>query len=170
MNIASVNSSSGMNCSNVSSFKKIGSQNEANTIYARKGEPTYTKDMDLDDDGIVTFEEFKDYCKENNLSSDEIKQLLEARQLWELFKEMSKKRQEEQQENKDKEEIYARSGDENYDEAMDANNDKKVTYDEYMKYCKENSKEEDSKKLNKLIDAYALKKIEESEIKIETEA
>ncbi len=170
MNINSINSSSKMDL-NVNSAKKINfPKNESNSIYSRKGEPTYTPEMDLDEDGIVTFDEFKDYCKEKGLSPEEIIKLLEARQLWEMFKEMSEKRAQEQQENKEKDKIYARQGDENYDEEMDSNNDKKITFDEYIKYCKENSQEENSKTLNKILNAYVQKEIKEPEIKVESEA
>lgn len=169
MNINSVNSS-GMNFPKINSAAKVGFQNESDTIYAKKGEPTYVVEMDLDDDGIVTFDEFKDYCKENGLSADEVKQLLETRQLWELFKEMSQKREEEQEAKKEKDEIYAKQGDENYDESMDFNDDKKVTFDEYIKYCNENSNEQNYQKVNKFVDAYALKKTKEPEIKVEHEA
>ena len=37
------------------------------------------------------------------------------------------------------EKIFAKKGEENYDEAMDYNHDGVVTYDEYMRYCSENA-------------------------------
>ena len=40
----------------------------------------------------------------------------------------------------DKEEkIFAKQGEDNYNEAMDFNGDGVVTYDEYMRYCEENA-------------------------------
>ena len=30
--------------------------------YAKKGEPMYMKEMDADEDGVVSFEEFRNYC------------------------------------------------------------------------------------------------------------
>lgn len=35
--------------------------------------------------------------------------------------------------------VYAKEGDEKYDEAMDENGDGTITYDEYMKYCEANA-------------------------------
>lgn len=37
------------------------------------------------------------------------------------------------------EKIYAKKGEDNYNEIMDYNGDGVVTYDEYMKYCEENA-------------------------------
>jgi len=37
------------------------------------------------------------------------------------------------------EKIYAKKGEDNYNEVMDFNGDGVVTYDEYMKYCEENA-------------------------------
>ena len=39
----------------------------------------------------------------------------------------------------DKEKIFAKKGQDNYNEAMDFNGDGVVTYDEYMKYCEDNA-------------------------------
>lgn len=161
MNLNGINSSSRMQ-TNTANFK-VGFDNKNNSnIFAKKGEPTYTKDMDSDDDGIVTFDEFRDYCKENNLSGEEVKKLLEARQMWEMFKEMSKKREEEQEEKKEKEDIYENKNEENQE-----SQDDKVTFDEYLEYCKENAK---TAELNKVADAYALKENKEPKIRVESEA
>ena len=37
------------------------------------------------------------------------------------------------------EKVFAKKGNDNYNEAMDFNGDGVVTYDEYMKYCEENA-------------------------------
>ena len=42
-------------------------------------------------------------------------------------------------ENLIEEKIFAKKGEENYDEAMDYNHDGVVTIDEYMRYCEENA-------------------------------
>ena len=39
----------------------------------------------------------------------------------------------------EQEEVFAKKGQDNYNEAMDFNGDGVVTYDEYMKYCEENA-------------------------------
>lgn len=39
----------------------------------------------------------------------------------------------------EEEEVFAKKGEDNYNEAMDFNGDGIVTYDEYMKYCEENA-------------------------------
>ena len=39
----------------------------------------------------------------------------------------------------DDEKVFAKKGNDNYNEAMDFNGDGVVTYDEYMKYCEENA-------------------------------
>ena len=39
----------------------------------------------------------------------------------------------------DKEKIFAKKGQDNYNEAMDFDGDGIVTYDEYMKYCEDNA-------------------------------
>ena len=36
------------------------------SYYAKKGEPIYQKDMDYDEDGVVSLDEFQKYCKEND--------------------------------------------------------------------------------------------------------
>jgi len=52
-----------------------GSQTNSNDVinrtayYAQKGEPMYMVEMDSDEDGKVTLDEFKDYCKSNNIST-----------------------------------------------------------------------------------------------------
>lgn len=39
----------------------------------------------------------------------------------------------------EQESVFAKKGQDNYNEAMDFNGDGVVTYDEYMKYCEENA-------------------------------
>lgn len=39
----------------------------------------------------------------------------------------------------DKEKIFAKKGEDNYNKAMDFDGDGVVTYDEYMRYCEENA-------------------------------
>ena len=51
--------------------------NNNTAYYAKKGEPMYVKEMDADEDGIVSFEEFKDYCQANGISSKEMVRMVE---------------------------------------------------------------------------------------------
>jgi hypothetical protein len=46
---------------------------------------------------------------------------------------------------KEDEKVFAKKGNDNYNEAMDYNGDGVVTYDEYMKYCEENAVSQYSK-------------------------
>ncbi len=39
----------------------------------------------------------------------------------------------------EQEKVFAKKGEDNYNEAMDFNDDGVVTYDEYMRYCEENA-------------------------------
>ena len=39
----------------------------------------------------------------------------------------------------EQEKVFAKKGQDNYNEAMDFNGDGVVTYDEYMRYCEENA-------------------------------
>lgn len=122
------------------SFSKTTSKAKS-AVYAEKGEPTYQKDMDKDNDGIITLEEFKDYCDENNISVSQRKQMLKNRLNYQLQKERNASSQEIREIKTEPEKIYAKSDDKSYDEAMDADKDGKVTYEEYVNYCKENAKE-----------------------------
>ena len=53
--------------------------NNNTAYYAKKGEPMYVKEMDADEDGIVSFDEFKDYCQANGISSKEMVRMVEMR-------------------------------------------------------------------------------------------
>ena len=67
--------------------------------------------------------------------------MLEVRNAYHLNKKMenAQKEQEKDCELPEEKTIYAKKGDSNYDERMDLNNDEKVTYKEYIEYCKENA-------------------------------
>lgn len=109
-------------------------------VYAEKGQPMYQKEMDKDEDGVITLEEFNAYCDENDISYAQRKQLLENRLNYQLHTEHAKVRTEISK-IKPKEEVYAKEGDEKYDEEIDENGDGKITYDEYIKYCEEHEKD-----------------------------
>ncbi len=97
----------------------------------------YQKDMDKDEDGIITLQEFNDYCDENDISYAQRKQMLENRLQYQLNTEHAKASEEVRKIQPEIEKVYAEEGDEEYDKAMDEDGDGKVTYDEYMKYCNE---------------------------------
>jgi len=116
--------------------------------YAKKGEPIYQKDMDSDEDGVVSFDEFKEYCKTHDA---DIEQLLKnwliyhaTKDTAETEKEIKEKAEEEKtKENREDGGItYAKKGDAKYEAVMDSNDDGKITYKEYLEYCKNNAKEE----------------------------
>ena len=45
--------------------------NSKQAVYAKEGDPNYDEKMDADGDGVVTMEEYQEYCKENGISTDE---------------------------------------------------------------------------------------------------
>jgi len=133
------------------SYGKNTSGKEA--YYAKKGEPMYMKEMDSDEDGIVSFDEFKEYCQANGISSREMVKMVEMANSYRTMQ--AQKRAEtnnksfpniEDKVELSEEAVYATRGDGKYDEVMDTNSDDKVTYKEYMEYCKEHSKDSKTQK------------------------
>ena len=123
--------------------------NTNNTAYyAKKGEPMYMKEMDADEDGVVSFDEFKDYCQANGISPKEMTKMVQMANSYRTMqaqgvnKKSDTKSQDQEVEN---EPVYAKRGDGRYDEAMDTNNDDKVSYKEYIEYCKEHAKPQEQK-------------------------
>lgn len=110
-------------------------------VYAEKGQPMYQKDMDKDEDGIITLQEFNDYCDENDISYAQRKQMLENRLQYQLNTEHAEASAKIREIKPETEEVYAEEGEECYDEAMDEDGDGKVTYEEYLKYCEEHAEE-----------------------------
>ena len=144
----------------------------------KKGEVGYIEGMDKDNDGIVTMDEFNEYCAENGVSDKAKLQLLQAIQNAKLAKKLQEKMVQKSEEEKVKEEkedkskvIYAKKGDDNYNEQMDYNKDDVVTYEEYLKYCSE--KEKTKTKDDKIAQTYQQSDeppAQDEEISIETEA
>lgn len=185
--VDSLNLSLIQNMSSVS----FGSNNAANknsaVVYAREGEPMYQKDMDADEDGVITLQEFTDYCDENDISYAQRKEMLQNRLQYQLNTERAESSEQIRKIESKGEAIYAEEGDDKYSEEMDTNADGKITYDEYMKYCEEQEKAQanqqpqkaelsnDEEKVivkneGKAINTYAQAESEESESKIEKEA
>lgn len=117
------------------------SSNTKGAVYAEKGQPMYQKDMDKDEDGIVTLQEFNDYCDENDISYAQRKQMLENRLNYQLNTEHAEASAKIHEIKSEAEAVYAEEDDEQYDKEMDENGDGKVTYEEYMKYCEEHAEE-----------------------------
>lgn len=140
---------------NVSSFGlKMNTGKNDSAYYAKKGEPMYLKDMDSDEDGIISFEEFKDYCQANGISSKDMMKMLKARMEYHMNKNREKIENSKNTNSGSKTNnatVYAKEGDTKYDARMDYNNDGKVTYKEYLEYCKEHSQQK-SQKSNTIID------------------
>ena len=115
------------------------------------------KEMDADEDGIVSLDEFKDYCKDKGISDKEMTKMIQMvnsyRELMSQTGTNDKKTPInnitgdllEKINSKNNDKIYAVRGDDNYDEAIDANGDDKITYKEYIDYCVEHVKTNEQK-------------------------
>lgn len=130
----------------------------SDAYFAKKGEPMYMQEMDADEDGIVSFDEFKDYCKENGISSKQMAKMVQMgnsyRELMNQIQGNNKKSNIvnvqvgdllEKINSKNDDKIYAVRGDDKYDEAIDTNADDKITYKEYVDYCVEHAKTNEQK-------------------------
>lgn len=133
--------------------------NNNSAYYAKKGEPMYMKEMDADEDGIVSFDEFKEYCQENDISPKEMIKMVQLANSYRTMQAQKKAAKSiKQNSSGDKNEIkeveseavYAKRGDSKYDEAMDTNNDDKVSYKEYIEYCKDHAQPKEQKSDTKI--------------------
>ena len=113
--------------------------------YAKKGEPMYMEEMDSDGDGVVSLDEFRDYCKSKNIST---KKMIQMSQMASTYRTM-------QAENQTIDYISklipntapkVKQADSNqshtnnkFNISNDPNNDKNVSYKEYMAYCEQNT-------------------------------
>ena len=125
----------------------FGNNSNKNLYYSQKGEPTYQKDMDSDNDGVVTF----DYCKDNNISSKQMAQMLKNRMAYQLAnKTLNSNETEDEKAVGSLDLIYATDGDSNFDEKMDYNSDSRISYSEYLRYCEQNAKTEEKRSDTKI--------------------
>lgn len=164
MNISQINDSKETNAfslqTNLLNKKPMGLNFGMRTInnicfYAKKGEPAYMKAMDADEDDIVSFEEFKNYCEENGISPKDMMKMAQIASSYRTMQEQKEaektieKQYEAEAQSKIKEigsdAYYAKQGDSKYDKAMDTNNDGKVSYKEYLEYCQAHSKTQEQK-------------------------
>ena len=123
------------------------------TYFAKEGEPMYMKAMDSDEDGMVSLDEFKSYCEENGISPKDMVKLAEIANSYRTMqgqKKAEKAVQGEDEDNSVSGMVYAKRGDAKYDELMDVNSDDKVTYQEYIEYCKEHSNPQEQKSDTKI--------------------
>jgi len=132
-------------------------------VLVQKGSSGYMTDFDLDEDGKITLEEFNKYCEENGINSKDkiklmttmefskIKEKLIAENVDKSEDENTKTNSEEKDSQNENDSIYAKKGDDNYNEKMDKNKDNVITYAEYLSYKFEqeenNNSTNDSKKL-----------------------
>jgi len=113
--------------------------------YAKKGEPMYMAEMDSDEDGVVSLDEFRDYCKSKGIGT---KKMIQMSQMASTYRTM-------QAENQTIDYISklipnigpkVKQADSNQSQtnnkfniSNDPNNDQKVSYKEYMAYCEQNT-------------------------------
>ena len=119
-----------------------------NANYAKKGEPMYMAEMDADDDGIVTLDEYKEYCKTNNIST---KQMVKMSQMASLYRTMKAESETIDYISKflpnispklkqaDSESSYVKNAENKYNISSDSAHDNNVSYKEYMEYCEQHS-------------------------------
>jgi len=158
------------------SFNKIGdNSNQAiNKVrnYATEGELIYEKKMDLDEDGTITFDEVKEYCKKNKVNLNEVLNKWQSYRILQneqdVAKEIMKSLEEEDDETSDDELVYAKVGDEKYEAQMDTNKDKVVTYKEYNDYCAKHKENESKNDIKDIIKEYGLDE-NESDNSLKTE-
>ena len=141
-----INGSSGINRSN-----NVPSQT-AN--YAQKGEPMYMADMDSDEDGTVTLDEFRDYCKSKNINTRE---MVKMSKMAASYRTMEAENQtidyisklipnihpNVKQANSDSN--HVKSDENKYNISPNVHGEQKVSYKEYMAYCEQNAKTDEVK-------------------------
>ena len=130
-------------------------KNANNSYYAKKGEPMYQEDMDSDGDGIVSYDEFKNYCKENNMSSKDIADMIDMRMAYRMSQyaeETIKQTNFAELKTGSLDLIYANDGDSNYDAKIDSNKDSIVSYSEYLRYCEQNARMEAKNSDTKIVE------------------
>lgn len=141
-----------------------------NIILVKKGSTGYMTDIDFDENGDITLEELNKYCEENGVSEKDKIAMLTTIELSkikenliennirqsEILEQFKKEHEEEEQksetnEENDEKSVYAKKGEDKYNEVMDNNRDGLITYIEYVKYCTEltENKDKASSKENK---------------------
>ena len=93
-------------------FNNNHAQSNKPAVYAKDGEPRYDEAMDYDGDGVVTMEEYQQYCEENNISTDEQVQAVQSLGNSVIEKQVSN---------------------------AESSGVNEMPYDDYIKYCEENA-------------------------------
>lgn len=115
--------------------------------YARKGEPMYMEEMDADEDGVVTLDEFREYCKSQGMNTRDMVKMSQMAASYRTMKAESETidyiskliPHNSPLKQSNNESVYAKQGDGKYNISMDSNHDKMVSYKEYMEYCQKNA-------------------------------
>ena len=116
--------------------------------YAQKGEPMYMAEMDSDEDGTVTFDEFKGYCKDKGIGTREMVKMSQYASMYRTMKAENEAidyisklipnvHPNLRETNSDS--GHLKGSEEQYNISKDANQPNIVKYDEYMKYCENNT-------------------------------
>jgi hypothetical protein len=144
---------------NNSTSTKSSNSSNSGIVLAKKGDSGYIESMDADKDGEITLEEFNEYCESNGVSEKEkvkLAALMTSAKTSEKIvsntaetqKNITSSNEDESSTDTDSNtenstSIYARKGDDKYNEAMDTNKNGEVTYQEYMEYCNKKVKSTD---------------------------
>ena len=136
-------------------YKQTNNSNGA--FYAKKGEPMYQEEMDSDKDGIVSFEDFREYCKANDISAKDMSDMIEMRMAYRMSQnaiQSAKTSKSDKFTTGNLDLIYAKDGDGNYDANIDTNKDSQISYIEYLRYCEENARMEAKNSDTKVVEDY----------------
>ncbi|MBR2525578.1 EF-hand domain-containing protein [bacterium] len=110
-------------------------------VLAKKGSPAFMKQFDTDNDGQITLEEFNNYCEENGISEKDKAKILQVMQLANSNSKVvsANINKDEKTEKIDEKMVYAKKGDEKYNEEMDTNKNGVITYAEYIQYLQKHN-------------------------------
>jgi len=105
-------------------------------VLAKKGSPAYMKQFDTDNDGEITLEEFNKYCEENDISDNDKIKILQVMQLSNSNSKTinANLKKDDKPNDIDEKMVYAKKGDDKYNEEMDTNKNGVITYAEYIQY------------------------------------
>ncbi len=127
--------------------------------YAKKGEPMYMADMDSDEDGTVTLDEYREYCKSKGINT---KDMMKMSQLASAYRTMKAENEAIDYISKLKPNVFpklkqansesnhVKNNDNKFNISADANSEKKVSYKDYMEFCEQNSKVSEIKSNTKI--------------------
>lgn len=127
--------------------------------YAKKGEPMYIADMDSDEDGTITLDEFRDYCKSKGMGTREVVKMSQMAAAYRTMKAeegtidyisklipnvFPKLKQ------AGSESGGLKQGEEQYNISNDSNSPNLVPYQEYMEFCEKNADTNEQKSNTKV--------------------